>query len=109
MAKRRKLTEEDVSQLLEELIDESTATDSNTVGCNDDGRIDCISQAADFESSGDNILDEFSQTEEFMSGQYISEGRVWAGSMVSSSRNHSTGRTSECNSFFLSFFGCAGS
>lgn len=60
IAKRRKLTEEYTSQLLEELEDECSAADSCTLDCNDDGTSDCVSQVADFESSDDNILDEFS-------------------------------------------------
>lgn len=60
IAKRRKLTEEYTSQLLEGLVDEHRAADSCTLDCNDDGTSDGISQAADFESSDDNILDEFS-------------------------------------------------
>ena len=60
-------------------INNNNATDNNTLGCDGDGRTDCIRQADDFEALDDNILDEFSQTEEFMSGQYISEGRMLAG------------------------------
>lgn len=38
---------------------------------NDVGKSDCVSQVTGFESSDDNSLDEFSQTEEFMNAQYI--------------------------------------
>lgn len=59
MTKRRKLTEENISQLLDESEDEYKETDSGTLETNEDDEIDCISKKSDYESSNDNILDEF--------------------------------------------------
>lgn len=59
MTKRRKLTEEGISQLLDESKDEYKETDSSTLETNEDGEIDYISKKSDYESSNDNILDEF--------------------------------------------------
>lgn len=45
MTKRRKLTEEDISYLLDESEDEYKETDSGIPDTNDDGEIDCISKS----------------------------------------------------------------
>lgn len=59
MTKRRKLTEEDISQLLDESEDEYKETDRSTLETSNDGEIDYISKKPDYEFSNDNILDEF--------------------------------------------------
>lgn len=46
MAKRRKLTEEDVSQLLDKSED-GWQRDSSSLDATDDGEIDCISKISD--------------------------------------------------------------
>ena len=54
-SKRRKLTEDDVSQLLDKSEDESKETAA--LQTNGDGRIDHISEISDCESTNVNILD----------------------------------------------------
>lgn len=102
IAKRRKLTEEYTSRLLEELVvDECSAANSCTLDCNDDSTSDCVRQVADFESSDDNILDEFSQTGELRSAQCIwGKNEKWCShvsSWMTHPGSHLLGRTSECN------------
>lgn len=53
MAKRRILTEKNVSQLLDESEDEHRETASSTLNANADGKIDCISKIKD------DILNEY--------------------------------------------------
>lgn len=66
MTLKRKLTEKDISQLLDESKDEYNETDSGTLDTNDDGESDYISKKSAYESSNDNILDELLQTQETM-------------------------------------------
>lgn len=65
MTLKRKLTEKDISQLLDESKDEYNETDSGTLDTND-GESDYISKKSAYESSNDNILDELLQTQETM-------------------------------------------
>lgn len=74
MTKKRKLTEKDISQLLDESKDEYKETDSGTLDTNDVGEGDYISKKSAYESSNDNILDEFLQTQETMMN-YISKDK----------------------------------
>lgn len=76
MTKRRKLAENGISQLLHDSKDEYKETNSGTLDTNDDDdEIDYISKKWDCESSNDNILDEFLQTQESVNEQYISEDK----------------------------------
>lgn len=65
-----KLTEKDISQLLDEskmnTKDGYKETESGTLDTNDDGESDYISKKSAYESSNDNILDELLQTQEPM-------------------------------------------
>lgn len=71
MTKKRKLTEKDISQLLDESEDEYKETGSGTLDTNDDGEIGHISKKSDCESSDDNVLDEFLQTQESVNELYF--------------------------------------
>lgn len=71
MTKKRKLTEKDISQLLDESEDEYKETGSGTLDTNDDGEIGYISKKSDCESSDDNVLDEFLQTQESVNELYF--------------------------------------
>lgn len=57
---------------LDESENDCEENGSHPLDMNDDGDIDCISNINDLLSSDDNILNEFSHTQESMSEQYSS-------------------------------------
>lgn len=72
--KEKKTDRERHSQLLDESKNEYKETDSGTLDTNDVGEGDYISKKSAYESSNDNILDEFLQTQETMMN-YISKDK----------------------------------
>lgn len=89
---RRKL--KDSSQLLDK-IDECKETNSRNWDSNDDDKIDHLSKISDCVSLDDSILDEFPQTQELMSEQYVSKNKKEI--RHSYSVSHLTGKNSSCN------------
>lgn len=78
MAKRRKLTEEDISVV--RTIRRWMQRDSGTAASDDGGEIECLRETADCESSED-VLDKFSQTQESASKWYfygVQKGNVYS-------------------------------
>lgn len=82
MANRRKLREEDISQLQDDSEIKCQQTDRSTLPSNDTSEIHHLSQISYSTNAEENILNEFSQTHTSVSEQCISKDEKERGFLI---------------------------